>query len=429
MVRVDKLMVTLALLVVVNRGPAAPSISTTSIGSARSPAVDALGMLQQVVGQTSNSVRRGELGLIHAEHTLLSAAMAAVMELTRTLPPERRDSFKASAEGLGARIARLHYFADLKNQPEADQQLKLVIEEHEKVRSHFALPLLQAASVAAEKYVCPMHPEVMGHRTDLCPKCGLELEQQYRLIAGRLNGPLCTVQTVRASIRTETPLAAGRPTEARLALSRFDGSAVYSSDLIESHTKAIHLLLIDSSLTDYHHEHPTAAPKTGDFVFGFTPQKPGPYYAWAEIRPTPMGLLEYAPATIAGGISAEAAVIKTVTNQVVVDGLTFQLSFDGALAAGKPVNGRLRVLRSDETGFDQLEPIMNSFAHLAGFHEDRKTVLHLHPKGQAVTDEKARGGPELEFVFYGAQSGFVRLFVQVQIDGRSKFAPFGLEVN
>ena len=427
----EKLIVIPALLVALHSGlAAAPSISTTSIGTPRSPAVDALGMLQQVVAQTSNCVRRGQLPLIHAEDTLLSAAMAAVMELSKTLPVERRESFKASAEVLGARIARLHYFADLKNQSESDQQLALVIEEHEKVRSHFASPVLRAASVAAEKYVCPMHPEVMGRRTDLCPKCGLELEQQYRLIAGRLNGPLCTVQTVRASIRTEVPLAVGRPTEARLALNRFDGSSVLASDLIESHTKAIHLLLIDSSLTDYHHEHPTVAPKSGDFVFSFTPRKPGAYYAWAELRPTPMGLLEYAPATIGGESSAEAAVVKTVSHQVVVDGLTFQLSFDPeGPAARKPVNGRLRILRPDGTGFDQLEPLMNSFAHLAGFHEDRKTVLHFHPKGPSVTDSKARGGPELEFVFYAAQPGFVGLFAQVQVEGRSKFAPFGVEVK
>lgn len=421
----------MALLAAVMPGPTAtPPISATSIGTPRSPAVDALGMLQQVVAQTSNCVQRGELGLIHAEDTLLSAAMAAVMELSKTLPAERRDSFKAAAEGLGARIARLHYFADLKNQSEAEQQLERVIEEHGKVRSHFPPALLQAASVAADKYVCPMHPEVMGRRAELCPKCGLGLEQQYRLIAGRLNGPLCTVQTIRASIRPESPLVAGRPVEARLALNRFDGSAVFTSDLIESHTRAIHLLLIDSSLSDYHHEHPMAAPQSGDFVFRFTPRKPGPYYAWAEIRPTPMGLLEYAPTTIAGENPIESPIVKTVTNQAVMDGLIFELAFDGeSLTARKPINGRLRVLHADGKGFDQLEPIMQSFAHLAGFHEDRKTVLHLHPKGQLVTDEKARGGPDLEFVFYAEQPGFVRLFAQVQVRGHGVFVPFGLEVK
>jgi hypothetical protein len=52
----------------------------------------------------------------------------------------------------------------------------------------------------------------------------------------------------------------------------------------------------------------------------------------------------------------------------------------------------------------------------------------MHPKGPLVTDPNARGGPELEFMFFAQQPGFVRLFAQVQINGHSEFAPFGLIV-
>jgi hypothetical protein len=45
-----------------------------------------------------------------------------------------------------------------------------------------------------------------------------------------------------------------------------------------------------------------------------------------------------------------------------------------------------------------------------------------------VLDQAARGGPELEFQIYALQPGFVRLFAQVQIEGRSRFALFGLEI-
>ena len=71
---------------------------------------------------------------------------------------------------------------------------------------------------------------------------------------------------------------------------------------------------------------------------------------------------------------------------------------------------------------------MATFAHLVGFNQDYKTVIHMHPKGAPVLDPAARGGPELGFQIYALQPGFVRLFAQVQIEGRSRFAPFGLQI-
>jgi hypothetical protein len=45
-----------------------------------------------------------------------------------------------------------------------------------------------------------------------------------------------------------------------------------------------------------------------------------------------------------------------------------------------------------------------------------------------ISDPNARGGPELEFIFFSSKVGFYRLFSQVQWNGEQVFAPFGLEV-
>ena len=390
--------------------------------------VEALGMLHQVGSNVGDCVRRRDLASVHLEDVLLSSAMAAVMQVSKALPADTQPKFRTELEDFAQQVSELHYVSDLKKQDRAENQLLLVLQSFGRIKSFFPAQTIKAASEAAEKYVCPLHPEVAGRRMSSCQNCGRELEQQVRLIAGRTNGPYCSMQTVRAAIQMNQPLKAGQEASATLLLKRLDGQPVYPTDLIETHTKRIHLLLIDSSLTDFHHEHPTPTTTPGEYAFRLTPRKPGSYLAWADIRPTPMGLQEHAATTIPAEGPGEQLQDRAVKTRAVVDGLVFELAFDQpTLLAARSINGRLRVSTADGTGFDQLEPFMAAFAHLVGFHEDLRNVLHFHPKGRPVLNEKARGGPEFEFILYASQPGFVRLFAQVQVGGVSKFAPFGLQ--
>src|SRR5207245_3582038 len=106
------------------------------------------------------------------------------------------------------------------------------------------------------RFTCPMHPDVTGKKTDLCPKCGMELDQLVRILPSDSGIPLALQQTVRASVRATAPLTVGKPATLFLRLERITGQPVLPADLIETHTRRIHLLIIDSSLTHYHHEHP-----------------------------------------------------------------------------------------------------------------------------------------------------------------------------
>jgi len=234
---------------------------------------------------------------------------------------------------------------------------------------------------------------------------------------------------VRASVRIAALLTVGQPVAALLQLQRPNGDPVLPSDLIETHTKKIHLLIVDSSLTDYHHEHPVPTRNPGEYSFNFTPSKPGSYGVWADVRPYPLGLQEYAMTDIPAATTGEPLTNRTVIFKATVDGLNYELILaQKTIQVGRPALARLRITTADGNGFTQLEPLMATFAHLVGFNQDYKTVIHMHPKGAPVLDPAARGGPELEFQIYALQPGFVRLFAQVQIEGRSRFAPFGLQI-
>ena len=82
----------------------------------------------------------------------------------------------------------------------------------------------------------------------------------------------------------DEPLAVGKPTEvtARVLIGT---KPIRPHEIAITHTQKLHLLIIDPTLEDYHHLHPTPDGMTGDWRFTFTPNKPGPYTAFAELVP------------------------------------------------------------------------------------------------------------------------------------------------
>ena len=330
---------------------------------------------------------------------------------------------------MSASLRTLHLAADLNQQARSETELGQVLESFEKVKSFFAKQIVADAQVYLETFTCPMHRDVVGKRTDFCAKCGMALDQLSRILPSDPAFPAAGEQTVRATVSTGAPLTVGQPVSATLHLERADGDPVSFSDLIETHTKKIHLFIIDRSLTDYHHEHPVPTRNPGEYSFSFIPDKPGGYRVWADLRPYPLGLQEYAMTDIPATTTGEPLANRAVNFKATVDGLNYELILaQKTIQVGRPAFAKLRITTANGQGFTKLEPIMATFAHLVGFNQDYRTVLHIHPKGQPVLDPTARGGPELEFQIYALRPGFVRLFAQVQIDGRSRFAPFGLQV-
>jgi hypothetical protein len=79
--------------------------------------------------------------------------------------------------------------------------------------------------------------------------------------------------------------------------------------------------------------------------------------------------------------------------------------------------------------FTQLEPVMNSFAHLVGFYDDYGTPIHLHPSNGEIFLADARGGPTMLFTCFPPRPGFLRLFCEVQVQGAPVVVAFGVRVE
>jgi hypothetical protein len=226
-------------------------------------------------------------------------------------------------------------------------------------------------------------------------------------------------------------LTVGKPAEVRIRLTKRGGAPVLLSDLLEVHTRRIHLLINDHSLSDYHHEHPETTTTPGEYAFTFTPSRPGPYRIWADVVPADSGVQEYVIGDISVQGTSGPIAERQAVSDVTVNDRRYALAFANnsqPVRAGQTIVGTLTVTGGDAKPFTQLEPVMGAFAHIVGFNEDLKTVVHVHPHGAEPKRPEDRGGPAFAFAFYAPTPGFYRLYAQAQIDGKQEFVPFALTV-
>ncbi len=227
---------------------------------------------------------------------------------------------------------------------------------------------------------------------------------------------------------TPKSLTPGTKTTIALRITGPQGKPVTLDELSEAHTKKIHLLLVDPSLTDYHHIHPTPAENPGTYEFDFTPEKSGDYKVYADLVPVATGVQEYDSASLM--VDGEAMAVEEMTNvDVTVSGLSVALSFEKPeLVAGVANMMTLTVTGPDGKPFADLEPIMGAYAHLVAFNKDRSSIAHVHPMGEEPSTDTDRGGPSLQFHLNFGAPGYQKLFAQFQIAGKDVYAPFGLQV-
>lgn len=231
--------------------------------------------------------------------------------------------------------------------------------------------------------------------------------------------------TVEMTLFPERTPAPGQSVRVVVQLT-LDGKPLTVDDIKTVHTQKFHLLVIDPTLTDYQHIHPTPTATPGSYLFTFSPKFKGGYRAWADVTPMATGEQQLAAADL--GSPGEPKINKKPIDHAIVGKYRFGLSFDEAPTAGDETMGGITVTDSNGRKVTRLEPVMGAFAHIVGFYEDYQTVVHTHPMGEEPKGDADRGGPTLMFHLAPEQAGFIRLFAQMKIDGKDIFVPFGVKV-
>lgn len=236
--------------------------------------------------------------------------------------------------------------------------------------------------------------------------------------------------TIKVSIQKITNIGREKQIFIEMTTNK-DGKPVLLDELKEVHTQKIHLLVIDDVLQDYSHLHPKATSKPGIYEFDWNPTKnDGAYQAWVDIVPKNTNAQEYIIVKLPTTKKSKSTINRIVSNKCIVNGLTFQLSFDNSnLQAGKPTMGKIDIADANGNPVTNLEPVMGAYAHIVGFSDDLKSVVHIHPMGEEPFKSSDKGGPVLRFHLEPVKAGFVKLFAQVKVNGKELFAPFGIIVK
>ena len=222
----------------------------------------------------------------------------------------------------------------------------------------------------------------------------------------------------------ETTLAVGSAVKLHFRITDSAGMAVTAFE--PDQTKLMHLYLIHSDLTGFQHVHPTmAADGTWSADFGrITPGGYRAYVAFNVKNASGATVAEVLSRALTAAGTRATTPVPAVASTTTVDGYTLTIG-------GQMMHAMAHVLTvtvsKNGAPVTNLEPYLETYAHLTAIHTGDLAFAHLHPEGAAATT--ATGGPTLTFQTSMPEAGDWRFFIQFQTGGTLHTAAITLHVG
>lgn len=276
--------------------------------------------------------------------------------------------------------------------------------------------------------VAAMLPHILGCGSSLIP-----LSLAY-FMGGKTPSPhashdATSAPTYHCQLAAPCNPARGVPCEVAFRLTTPDGRALTESELAIVHTRPLHTMIVDSSLRDYHHLHPTYDPARQCFVAHFTPGLQTSYRMWNDFTVKGESAPTYVNTPLAAMRGPNLPPRVMHSHEASSDGVTVSIRPDTPLRAGGHHTLTLDIRDASGQPVIDLEPIMGAYAHLVAFSADGQHFLHIHPLGPEPVSDTARGGSPLHFHVMPQVDGPTQFFLQVQRGGRIITLPFGQMVG
>jgi hypothetical protein len=221
----------------------------------------------------------------------------------------------------------------------------------------------------------------------------------------------------------DSTLPAGKQATYRFAVTGPDSKPV--TDFAVDQTKRMHFYAIRSDLTGFQHIHPTMA-ADGTWTADLASLQPGSWRMFATFTPntgTGKGNDFVLSRTVTVPGRASTTPLPAAASSADVDGYT--VTVKGEPMAGMPHPLTVTVTKDGKPVTD-LQPYLDTYAHLTAFHEGDTAFAHLHPTTKVNGDH---GGPDLSFDAELPTSGNWRLFLQFRTGGTLHTAALTLNVS
>jgi hypothetical protein len=227
--------------------------------------------------------------------------------------------------------------------------------------------------------------------------------------------------------------AADSATKLTYVVTQSDGS---TPELVESHTKYSHLIVVSHDLSSFQHVHPTQT-SPGTFQIDLTWPSGGDYVLFADATPKDStSHVERIPVTVAGTPVPEVALTPT-PRELAIEGYAVQLETAPAeLVAG---DATLTFhLSKDGQPLTTLEPYLGAMGHLVVISADTTQFLHAHPEDHVGHDASqpdmhgehaASVATSVAFGTAFPSPGLYKAWGQFLINGKVVTAPFVVEVG
>lgn len=240
--------------------------------------------------------------------------------------------------------------------------------------------------------------------------------------------PVTTARSPVAFEVTPQQMEQGEMTEFTFRLATSTGKAISPVDLLVAHTRKLHLMVVDPSLTDYQHIHPTPGEVPGEWHVSFAPKYAGTYRVFADFTPaaTARGLYASVDLEVPG---KPESLFHQPNLRHAEGNYRFELRMDeGRVRAREPTDLTL-LIRHENAQAVQLGEVMGAFAHLVAFDEKRSGFAHLHPMETDLENPPDARTPELHFNITIPEPGLFVIWAQMVLDGTETFVPFWFEVE
>lgn len=239
-----------------------------------------------------------------------------------------------------------------------------------------------AGAFSPERWVCDMHCEP-GKTFDgpgVCPVCRMAYK------------PISQVPYSANVAPSPAPVQPGVTTELTIRLLDPAGNVLGLDALEIVHEEPLHLLIVNSDLSWYAHEHPAPRPD-GTFVLPITFPEPGEYTLFHDY--TPKGKRQQvAPfkLKVAGAAPAPRPLVEDYDTVAQIEGYEFRVRCNGVkFFAAEDSIIRIGIDRDGKPVTD-LENYLGELGHLVIISRDLKSFVHSHPLD--MSDDHADGAAD-----------------------------------